>query len=66
MFNEFINSVLLSVCIIHVNPNLSISSENKCIATVVIFLSGMGVVMRYPVRLHTAVRAYELPCEVVL
>ena len=61
-----LNYVLLSECKIHGNLNLSIISKSKYIATVVVFLSGMGVVMRYQVTLHTVVRVHELPCEVVL
>ena len=40
-----LNSVLLSECNILGKPNLSIISENRCIATVAVFLSGMRVVM---------------------
>ena len=38
-----LNSVLLSECNILGKSNLSIFSENRCIATVAVFLSGMGV-----------------------
>ena len=41
-----LNSVLLSECNILGKPNLSIISENKCMATVDVFLCGMGVVIR--------------------
>ena len=44
--NLDLNSVPLSELKICGNPNLNIFSENKCTATVNVFLSGMGMVIR--------------------
>ena len=44
--NLDLNSVLLSECNILGKLNVSIICKNTCIATVLIFLSGQGVVIR--------------------
>ena len=41
-----LNSVTLSECNIIEKPNLSITSQNKSVATVAVFLFGKGFVIR--------------------
>ena len=60
--NLDLNSATLSKCNILGKPNFNVLSENNFLLLTLSF----GVVMKKPVKLHTAVKTYRLPCEVML